>query len=228
MTAGQRFLKRAFDITAATFGIVITAPIMASACLIAWAETGRSGIFQQNRVGQHGKIFRVLKIRTMRDISGRLTTVTTDRDPRITTLGRVFRKLKIDELPQFFNVLRGDMSFVGPRPDVPEQMAVLTAEEKRILSVRPGITGPASLKYRYEEKILARQPDAEAYNAQVIFPDKIRINQHYIDDYRFLNDLVYIWQTVFGGGSPVLPEEAQPLEAPKPHSQPGSDLRRAA
>jgi lipopolysaccharide/colanic/teichoic acid biosynthesis glycosyltransferase len=134
----------------------------------------------------------------MRPVQGVETVVTTDQDPRITPLGRFWRKTKIDELPQLINVLKGDMSFVGPRPDVPGFADRLVGEERLLLSIRPGITGPATLKYRNEEQILMEVDDPEKYNREVIFPDKVRINLEYIREHSFWKDLKYIWMTVFG------------------------------
>jgi lipopolysaccharide/colanic/teichoic acid biosynthesis glycosyltransferase len=126
------------------------------------------------------------------------TSVTTDKDPRITASGRFFRKTKIDELPQLINILKGEMSFVGPRPDVLEIINTMNEEDKEIiLSVRPGITGPASLKYENEEEILAAKDNPEKYNKEVIFPDKIRINKEYIEKYSFFKDIYYILKTIF-------------------------------
>ena len=126
------------------------------------------------------------------------TTVTRSGDPRITPLGRLLRKAKIDELPQLWNVLWGDMSFVGPRPDVPGFADSLVGEERQLLSIRPGITGPATLKYRNEEELLAAAEDPEVYNREVIWPDKVSINLEYIRDWRLSKDLQYIWKTVMG------------------------------
>lgn len=135
----------------------------------------------------------------MRSDSFFQTTVTTDTDPRITRLGRFFRKTKLDELPQLIHVLLGQMSFVGPRPDVPGFADNLSGDDRIILSVRPGITGPATLKYRNEESILAGQDDPERYNDEVIFPDKVRLNKEYVENYSFRKDIKYIWQTIFPG-----------------------------
>ncbi len=123
--------------------------------------------------------------------------MTTLGDPRITPLGRRLRHWKVDELPQLFNVLVGQMSFVGPRPDVPGFADVLSGEERVILSVRPGITGPATLKYRDEELLLAAMEDPERYNREVIFPDKVRLNHDYVLHWSFTMDLVYLWRTIF-------------------------------
>ena len=134
----------------------------------------------------------------MRDRLDIDTTVTASGDPRITPLGRFFRKTKIDELPQLINVLLGQMSFVGPRPDVPGFADCLDEGDSIILQIRPGITGPATLKYRGEEELLARQEDPDAYNREVLFPDKVRVNKAYIENYTFKRDLYYIWKTVTG------------------------------
>ncbi|WP_299315579.1 sugar transferase, partial [uncultured Halomonas sp.] len=150
------------------------------------------------RVGQHGRRFRVVKIRTMRPSAEVTTTVTTGRDPRITSIGRFLRRTKIDELPQLFNVLLGQMSFVGPRPDVPGFADRLEGEERAMLSLKPGITGPATLAYRHEEVLLTEQDDPERYNREVIWPDKVRLNLEYIRRWSLLGDIRYIWQTVVG------------------------------
>ena len=161
-------------------------------------DTRGNGFFVQSRVGKGGRVFRVVKIRTMRSDGENTTTVTRSGDPRITPLGRFLRKTKIDELPQLWNVLVGQMSLVGPRPDVPGYADKLTGAERAILSLRPGITGPATLKYRDEEDILALQDDPERYNYEVIYPDKVQINLQYIRDWSFLGDLRYLLATVLG------------------------------
>ena len=127
------------------------------------------------------------------------TTVTISGDSRITVSGAFFRKWKIDELPQLVNILLGQMSFVGPRPDVPGYADRLQGEDRIILSIRPGITGPAQLAYKNEEEILANQDNAVKYNDEIIWPDKVRINREYIGDYSFFKDFYYIWKTIVGG-----------------------------
>lgn len=151
----------------------------------------------QNRVGQNGKIFKVYKLRSMKNIPGYTTTVSTDKDPRITKMGRIWRKTKIDELPQLINVFLGEMSFVGPRPDVPGFADKLTGEDRIILSVKPGITGPASIHFKNEEDILAEQNDPEEYNRNVIWPKKVELNKEYINNYSVFKDIKYIYKTVF-------------------------------
>ena len=138
----------------------------------------------------------MFKIRTMRPHCGSLWTVTTAEDPRVTRLGRFWRKTKIDELPQLLNVMIGQMSFVGPRPDVPGFADRLQGEDRIILELRPGITGPATLAYRNEEALLASVPDPVRYNREIIYPDKVRINREYIQKWSFWQDIRYILQTL--------------------------------
>lgn len=196
MSPAQRFTKRAFDLALALPGLVVSAPVIAIAAMLARRDTGASGIFRQQRIGRHGRSFTVYKIRTMRAVEG--TSVTTVGDARITPLGAKLRRWKIDELPQLWNVVKGDMSFVGPRPDVAGFADVLTGEDRVVLELRPGITGPATLKYRNEEQLLASAQDPEAYNREVIWPDKVAINREYLANYSLARDIAMIWQTVAG------------------------------
>jgi lipopolysaccharide/colanic/teichoic acid biosynthesis glycosyltransferase len=161
-------------------------------------DTGRNGFFVQRRVGRNGVCFSLIKLRTMRSARSGGTTVTTAADTRITPLGRIFRRWKLDELPQLFNVLTGQMSLVGPRPGVPGFADRLKGKDRLLLTVRPGITGPATLKYRREEQLLAAVPDPESYNRDVIFPDKVAINVNYVRTWSFRKDLGYIWETIAG------------------------------
>lgn len=191
--------KRCFDFCLASLGLVCLGWLIILSFILASFDTRQNGFFTQARIGKNGSLFKVIKIRTMRNIEGMNTTVTTKADPRITPLGAFFRSTKIDELPQLVNVFLGQMSFVGPRPDVPGYYDQLPDEDKLILlSVRPGITGPATIKYRAEEEMLATVDEPEVFNREVIFPDKVRINREYVENYRFVNDLRYIWATVFG------------------------------
>jgi lipopolysaccharide/colanic/teichoic acid biosynthesis glycosyltransferase len=193
----QALQKKAFDIFFAILGLLLAWWLILIVWVAASIDTRSNGFFIQQRVGRNGKIFRVIKIKTMRPIDDFDTTVTRRGDPRITVLGALLRRLKIDELPQLWNVLLGDMSFVGPRPDVPGYADTLQGHERAMLSIRPGITGPATLKYRNEEELLANKSDPEAYNRDVIWPDKVRINLDYIRDWSLIRDLKYIFQTVF-------------------------------
>jgi len=191
-------MKRLFDITMALTGLVLLWWVVALAALVARLETGEPGLFVRSRIGRHGKPFNLYKIRTMKSSSARKSTVTTLNDVRITKSGRIFRRTKIDELPQLYNVLVGDMSLVGPRPDVAGFADLLQGEERAMLSLRPGITGPATLIYRDEESLLAGVEDPESYNREVLFPQKVRINLDYMRNYSLLGDIKYILRTVFG------------------------------
>ena len=158
---------------------------------------GGPAIFMQTRIGRHGKPFTMYKFRTMTVNHGG-SSVSVAGESRITPLGAVLRRYKIDELPELWNVLKGDMSFVGPRPDVPGYADALQGDDREVLLLRPGITGPASLKYRNEEEILATVPNPQQYNDTVIFPDKVRINRYYLHNYSFITDIKMIFCTVLG------------------------------
>ena len=198
LTAPQAALKRGFDVLGAGLGLLLTFWLLGLAWIVATADTRANGFFTQERVGRNGRRFRVIKLRTMRMDPAVNTTVTTSADARITPVGRLLRRTKIDELPQLINILKGDMSFVGPRPDVPGFADALEGEDRIILGVRPGITGPATLKYRDEEMLLANAEDPEAYNREVLWPDKVRINREYVQNWSFRRDVQYIWKTILG------------------------------
>jgi lipopolysaccharide/colanic/teichoic acid biosynthesis glycosyltransferase len=198
MSIKDRLVKRIFDIVISALGLIVSAPVIAIAFLVAMYETRSNGFFLQKRVGKGGAIFNVIKIKTMKQIEGIDTTITSSNDMRITRSGVFFRKSKTDELPQLWNVLIGEMSLVGPRPDVPGYADNLEGSDRLVLSIRPGITGPASFKYKNEEALLAEQKDPIKYNDQVIWPDKVRINRDYIESYTFKKDLYYIWKTIVG------------------------------
>jgi lipopolysaccharide/colanic/teichoic acid biosynthesis glycosyltransferase len=197
LNAGQRLIKRMFDFILAALGLLITGWVIFIAWLCASIDTRSNGMFTQARVGKNGRQFTILKIKTMRPIEWVDTDVTTVDDPRITPLGRLFRAAKIDELPQLLNVLVGSMSFVGPRPDVPGYADQLAGGDRLLLTVRPGITGPATLKYRDEADLLAQQDDPERYNREIIYPDKVEINKAYILNWTLAQDIAYIIRTVF-------------------------------
>ena len=196
LSTGNALAKRTLDIFGAALGLVISAPIILIAWIIASIDTRSNGFYCQPRIGRGGRPFEVIKIKTMRPVVGVTTTITTSADARITKSGAFFRKSKIDELPQLWNVLIGQMSFVGPRPDVPGYADKLEGDDRIVLSVRPGITGPASLKYRNEELILSQQSDPTQYNDEVIWPDKVRINRRYVEEYSLLKDFFYLWKTI--------------------------------
>ena len=191
-------LKHLFDKTASLIGLLLLWPVLlVVAILIRVKMPGGSVLFTQQRVGRHGKVFRIYKFRTMTVGHGG-SSVSVKGEARITPLGTHLRRWKLDELPELWNVLRGDMSFVGPRPDVPGYADQLQGDDRRMLELRPGITGPATLKYRNEEELLASVDDPIRYNDEVIFPDKVRLNLYYLDNYSFVKDLQMIACTVLG------------------------------
>jgi len=192
----RKFGKRAFDIAVSAVGLVVLAlPISIVAIVVRLTSKGPA-LFRQRRVGMGGELFTVRKFRTMRAGHGDPSPVTVRGDSRITGVGRVLRRFKLDELPQLWNVFIGEMSLVGPRPDVPAYYEKLEGKECRILELRPGITGPATLKYANEEEILAAQADPVKYNDEIIFPDKVRLNLEYADDMTFHGDIGWIWKTI--------------------------------
>ena len=190
------FFKWCFDRIVALIGlIVLFLPLLVIGILIKIDSKGPV-FFMQKRIGKDGKPFRICKFRTMHhQLEG--DTVTTADDPRITRMGHWLRHSKVDCLTELVNVFIGQMSFVGPRPDVPGYADQLQGDDRRILQLRPGITGPASIKYRDEEKLLAQQADPKVYNDQVIWPDKVKINLEYLDNWTFLGDIRLIIKTVF-------------------------------
>lgn len=198
MSNSQKILKRLFDFILALIGLAFLWWLILISALLAYLDTGLNGFFKQQRIGKDGQLFNVIKLRSMRPLENVTTTVTTDKDPRISNFGRFLRKTKLDELPQLWNVLIGKMSFVGPRPDVPGYADQLQGEDRIILSVRPGITGPASLAFKDEEDLLAAQKNPQQYNDEVIWPKKVAINKDYIKNYSLITDIRIIWKTIFG------------------------------
>ncbi len=192
----DRMIKRAFDLSLAVPGLVICSPLILVAWLAATVDTRANGFYVQHRVGLHGRLFPLFKIRSMRVDQAIVTTVTTRRDRRITRVGAVLRKTKIDELPQLVNVVLGHMSLVGPRPDVAGFADQLLGEDRVVLAVRPGITGPASVAFRDEEALLAEQDDPERYNREVIWPRKVKINRDYISSWSMYKDIKIILSTL--------------------------------
>ena len=189
-------LKWIFDRVMALVGLVILLPVfLVVGILIKIKMPDGPILFRQKRVGKGGRIFTMVKFRSM-VVSHSGSSVSVAGESRISPLGAKLRKYKLDELPELWNVLIGDMSFVGPRPDVPGFADNLVGEEREILRLRPGITGPASLKYRNEEELLASVDDPIRYNAEVIYPDKDRINLDYLRHWSFARDLKYIVQTL--------------------------------
>lgn len=209
-------LKWIFDRAASFVGLLFLWPVLLIvAMLIKVKMPGGPVIFKQQRVGRHGRLFTMYKFRSM-TVSHSGSSVSVAGESRITPLGAKLRRYKLDELPELWNVLKGDMSFVGPRPDVPGYADALTGDDREVLRLRPGITGPASLKYRDEEEMLAAVAEAlqkgeivhtsegraissvQEYNDVVIFPDKVRINRYYLKHYSFWMDIKIIFATVLG------------------------------
>ncbi|MEA3315764.1 MAG: sugar transferase [Campylobacterota bacterium] len=194
----MNIVKNLFDLILSFIGIIFTWWIILLAWIIASFETKSNGFFVQKRVGKDGKLFDVYKIKTMKKVEGVNTTITSSNDIRITKSGKFFRDTKIDELPQLFNVFVADMSFVGPRPDVSGYADKLQGEDKIVLTIRPGITGPASIKYKNEEEILSKQKNPKEYNDNIIWPDKVKINKDYIKNWSLKKDIKYIIKTIIG------------------------------
>ena len=191
-------VKYIFDRVMALVGLCLLWPVL----LVVWVlihikMPGGPAIFKQKRVGKNGRLFTMYKFRSM-TVSHGGSSVSVAGESRITPLGAKLRKYKLDELPELWNVLIGDMSFVGPRPDVPGYADMLEGNDRLILNLRPGITGPASLKYRNEEEVLAQVDDPQRYNDEVIYPDKVRINLDYYYHHSWPGDIKLIIQTICG------------------------------
>jgi len=196
MNIFNRIVKNTFDFMFSFFGLIFFSPIILLAWVVSSIETRSNGFYFQRRVGKNGKIFMLVKIKTMNEDGSVKTTVTQQNDKRITKIGSFFRKTKIDELPQLLNVFFGQMSFVGPRPDVVGYADKLKGEDRIIITMRPGITGPASIKYQNEEVILSRYKNPEKFNDEVIWPDKVKINREYVKKWSFWKDMNYIYLTL--------------------------------
>jgi len=189
-------LKRTFDILLSVFAIFLLFPFFVLVSLLIVIDSGFPIFFLQKRIGRDAKEFNIIKFRTMKTNNENITITVSD-DSRITRIGKYLRKTKIDELPEILNVLFGQMSFVGPRPDVKGYADKLKGANRKILALRPGITGPASLKYYNEEYILSQKSNPKKYNDEVIFPDKVKINMDYFHNRSFFLDLKIIFATIF-------------------------------
>lgn len=190
-------MKRLFDIIASALGLIVLSPLFL--VLAVWIKVDSKGpvFYRQTRVGWHNKDFRIFKFRSMRVGSDRGSLVTIGgRDPRITKSGYYIRKYKLDEFPQLINVLIGDMSLVGPRPEVRHYVDYWTLDQMRVLDVRPGITDPASIKFRNENELMAQADDPEQYYINVIMQEKLRLYLEYVDNQSFLYDLRLIFATL--------------------------------
>lgn len=189
--------KRLFDIAAAIFGLILTLPVFLIIIFLIKIQMPGPVFFKQIRVGRHGKFFRMIKFRSMK-VNHSGNSISVKGESRITPLGAKMRKYKIDEFPEFWNILKGDMSFVGPRPNVPGYADELTGDDRLVLSVRPGLTGAASIKYSNEEELLAIQDDPVKFNDTILYPDKVRIDINYIKHWSFWLDIKIIIYTLVG------------------------------
>lgn len=189
-------IRRALDVTLAALGLLAVSPVLGvAAALVRWESPGPA-LFRHRRVGLGGREFEVWKLRTMTAGSERGRPLTGAADSRITPVGRVLRKWKIDELPQLVNVLRGEMALVGPRPEVPAIVAGYTEEQREVLSVRPGVTGPSQIRWRNEEACYPAGVDTEAYYLAEILPRKLASDLEYVRTRSLLRDVGYLWQTL--------------------------------
>lgn len=193
----MKILKYLFDRTMALIGLLFLWPILLVVAILIKKQMPGPVFFVQQRVGKDGKLFPCHKFRTM-TIGHNGTSISIAGESRITPLGAKLRRYKLDELPELWDVLIGNMSFVGPRPDVPGYADKLQGENRIILTLRPGITGPATLKYRNEEDLLATKANPIQYNNEVIYPDKVRINRYYAEHYSFMDDIRIIFCTILG------------------------------
>lgn len=189
----NRNVKRAFDVLLAIFLIPLAIVPLVLFLVLATIDTKQIGLFSQDRVGKDAKLFKIYKIRTLKKGNHLLGHL----DDSASGFGKFLRAYKLDELPQLFNVLIGDMSFVGPRPDIKGFADELEGDDRIILKIKPGVTGPATIKYKNEEDLLALQDDPENYNRTIIWKDKVEINKMYIKNWSFYLDLKYILQSIF-------------------------------
>lgn len=190
----EQLIKRLFDLILT----LILLPLLFIPLFLLWLmasiDMRMNGLYKQERIGRHGRPFMLYKLRTLRG-TGHITIH--DIRQRETVFGRWLRRTKLDELPQLFNILKGDMSWVGPRPDVSGYADKLEDNDRVILSLRPGLTGPATLKYRNEDALLMSQTDPLLFNDQVIWPDKVAINKAYLKEWSLSGDINYIMKSIF-------------------------------
>ena len=190
-------LKRTFDILFSSIGLLMLLPVFL--VMAVWIKADSEGpvFYRQVRVGMNGKLFRIFKFRSMRHGSDKASQITIgERDSRITRSGIIIRKYKLDELPQLINVFTGDMSFVGPRPEVPKYVDLYTEAQRHVLDVRPGITDMASIKYINENELLGKANNPEDYYIHTIMPDKLSINLEYVKNNSFMDDVTIIFKTL--------------------------------
>lgn len=191
------FGKDVFDFIFGIIGFIVLSPILVIISFLVISTSKGPAFFKQDRVGKNGRIFGIYKFRTMitnaEEVGLKLTV---GDDPRITKVGKILRKYKLDELAQIINIVIGDMSFVGPRPEVPKYVSMYTPEQRRVLTVKPGVTDLASIKFRNENELLGQSEDPERTYIEKIMPEKLRINLEYVDNISLLNDIRLIFKTV--------------------------------
>ena len=190
-------MKRLFDLVLSIWGIMVLLPAFITIAILIKIDSKGDIIFKQIRVTKNGKKFEIFKFRTMRPNAEKEGQITVGADNRITTIGKLLRKTKLDEMPQLFNIVMGDMSFVGPRPEVPKYVDLYTEEQKEILKVRAGITDYASIYFSNESEILGEQTDPEKYYIEKIMPYKIELNKKYIKEAGLITDIKIIFLTIF-------------------------------
>ncbi|QNJ96724.1 sugar transferase [Constantimarinum furrinae] len=194
LSKDQKVVKRVFDLIVSVVLLPLLFLFIVLLILIITISTGSFGLYRQKRIGQFGKPFTLYKLKTLK---GRKHHDAKEIKENETRIGGWLRKSKLDELPQIFNILKGEMSWVGPRPDIPGYADALEGDDRVILQLKPGLTGPATLKYKNEEQLLLRQKDPLQYNDEVIWPDKVAINKEYINNWSLLKDIKYIIASVF-------------------------------
>ncbi len=190
----QHFIKRTFDLVISLVLLLLLLFPILLLIILATFSTQQFGLFFQKRIGEKGVPFSCYKIRTLKGTSHQNINEIVGNE---TIFGKWLRKSKLDELPQLFNVLFGTMSLVGPRPDVPGYADLLEGEDRMLLTIKPGITGPATIKYKNEDKLLLQQEDPNTYNDVVLWPDKVRINKEYIKNWSLIKDVAYLWVSLF-------------------------------
>jgi lipopolysaccharide/colanic/teichoic acid biosynthesis glycosyltransferase len=192
----RRWGKRALDLTVSSCALVLVSPVLLIIAALVKSTSSGSVVYRHERVGLGGRLFDVMKFRTMtRGADQAGPAITSATDVRVTVVGRWLRRLKLDELPQLWNVLRGDMSLVGPRPEVARYVDAYSPAQRRVLSVRPGITDPASIAYRHEEELLAGHADMDRHYREVVLPDKLNLNLAYLDRMSLFYDLSLLLRT---------------------------------
>lgn len=192
--------KRTFDIVFSLLGLIFLFPLFLVVGILIRLSDGGPALFRQKRVGYRGKIFSILKFRTMRVTPQHTSFLTVGSDARVTPIGRFLRRYKLDEFPQLINVLKGEMSFVGPRPDVPYFVDKYSESQRKVLDFVPGITGPASLRFKNESELLAQSANPEEMYLKEIMPEKIRLDVEYSRSAGLLKDLSLISRTLFEVG----------------------------